>query len=211
MSDPTRQVRERFFATPEEYLAFEEEAEEKHEWWDGEVIAMPGTSDRHGIVNANVIIGIGKHLTSGPCRLRTGDVRVRSPLIRQQSGQRGLYTYPDATIVCGDANFDRGVKGSDTITNPTLLVEVLSPSTEKADRGAKFQRYQTIETFREYVLVSQDQPLVQVFLRRDNGDWKITHTRGLDAIARLDSINVDLPLAELYAGTDMPEGNNVAQ
>jgi len=199
MSDTTAEKRERFLATPEEYLAFEEQAEEKHEWWDGEVIAMPGTTDRHGLINANLIGEVHQRLKGGPCAVRTGDVRVRTPVFRRQQGQRGLYAYPDATVVCGKAEFDRGITGSDTITNPTLLVEVLSPSTERNDRHDKLERYQTIDSFREYVLVAQNVPAVQVFLRRENGDWKIAWYRGLDAVARLDSVDVDLPLAEVYA------------
>jgi Uma2 family endonuclease len=198
MSDLTVEKRERFFATPEEYLAFEEEADEKHEWWDGEVIAMPGNSKEHVTINANVIGELHTRLKGTPCGVVTSDLRVRTPTFRSHRGQRGLYTYPDATVFCGEAELDHEVKGSDTLKNPKLLIEILSPSTESNDRGGKFERYQTIESFREYVLVSQSEPHIQVFLRQDDGAWKISWYRGLDAVARFDSINVDLPLVDVY-------------
>jgi Uma2 family endonuclease len=206
MSDASAEKQERFLATPEQYLAFEEQADHKHEWWDGEVIAMPGMSDRHGIINADVIGEVRSRLKGGPCVIRTGDVRVRTPIFRRQEGQRGLYTYPDATVVCGKAEYDPLIKDGDTITNPTLLIEVLSPSTAHNDRHRKFGRYQTIDAFREYVLIEQDEPCIQVFFRRDNGDWKIRVYDRLDAVARLDSIDVDLPLAEVYANVDVDAG-----
>ncbi len=119
-----------------------------------------------------------------------------------------MYTYPDATVVCGEPEFDREVKGSETLTNPTLLIEVLSPSTAYNDRSAKFQRYHLIDSFREYVLVSQHEPEIQVFLRRDNGDWKISWFSGLDAVARFDSIDVDVPLAEIYDRVRFDDDDN---
>lgn len=219
MSDATPETMERFRATPEDYVAFEEETDEKHEWIDGEVVplhrpliiagevvAMAGGTPMHALIGANTIIAVGKRVEGGSCRVYTSDLRVRTPTFRSQSGFKGLYTYPDATVVCGKLELDNLGKKTDTLLNPTLLVEVLSESTASHDRGKKFERYAEIESFREYVLVSQDEPVVTVFLRRDNGDWRISHHRGLDAIARLDSIDVDLPLAEVYAGVEFESG-----
>jgi Uma2 family endonuclease len=206
MTELNEAKQRRFLATPEEYLAYEEDAQEKHEWRDGEVIAMPGASDRHCVVNANVIGEIHARLKGGPCRIRTSDLRVRTPVFRQSGSRgKGFYTYPDATVVCGKPAFDRMIRGSETLTNPTLIVEVLSPSTQHYDVGGKMGRYQTIESFQEYVLVGQSEASVQVFLRRENGDWKISSYTGLDAVARLDSIDVDLPLAEVYDGITFDE------
>ena len=198
MSDTVVRKGERFFATPDEYLAFEEEADEKHEWWDGEVVAMAGASDDHNVISVNLSAVFYNRLKGTPCGARSSDARVRTPIFRKQQSQQGLYTYPDLTVVCGQPEFDPTLKGPETLINPTVLVEILSPSTERKDRGGKFQRYQTIESFREYVLVSQEEPQIQVFLRRDNGDWKITWFHGLDAVAKLESIDVDLPLVDIY-------------
>ena len=220
MSDATAKRRERFFATPEEYLAFEEDALEKHEWIDGEVmplhrrivdgevVGMAGGTNDHALVIMNVGGELRQRLKGGPCRVYSSELRVRTPSFRRESGYRGLYTYPDATVVCGKPEVDVLGKKTETLTNPTLLVEVLSESTELHDRGGKFERYGEIGSFREYVLIAQDEPTVQVFLRRDNGDWKITWHRGLDAVARLESVGVDLPLAEVYAGVGFDEADD---
>jgi Uma2 family endonuclease len=151
------------------------------------------------------VIGELHHrLKGGNCRAYTSDGRVRTPSFRRQMGHRGLYTYPDATVVCGERETETVGQNIETITNPTLLVEVLSPTTEAHDRGDKFERYNEIETFREYVLIAQNRPHVTVYLRRDNGDWRITHHDTLDATARLESVSADLPLAEVYAGVRLP-------
>jgi Uma2 family endonuclease len=215
MAESTTQTSERFFATPEEYLAFEAEAVEKHEWIDGEVVplrrgesetalGMAGGSVSHALVGSNVAGELRQRLKGSRCRVYSSDLRIRTPKFRHDMGYRGLYTYPDATIVCGKEQVETFGKNIETLTNPTLLIEVLSPSTESHDRGTKFERYGEIESFREYVLVSQDEPKVSVFLRRDNGDWKITHYEGVDATARLDTVEADLPLAEVYANVTFP-------
>ncbi len=222
MSDATSQKPERFFATPEEYIAFEEEADEKHEWIDGEVlplhrpliiggevVAMAGGTPRHALMAANAIGELHQRLKGGRCRIYSSDLRIRTPGFRRQSGYKGLYTYPDATVVCGELDTERFGKKTDTATNPTLLIEVLSESTESHDRGLKFERYAEIESFREYVLINQAEAVVTTFLRRDNGDWRIDHHRGLDTVARLDSIGVELPLAEVYAGVELAKDDPV--
>ncbi len=218
MSDAGTGQRERFYATPEEYIAFEEVADEKHEWIDGEVVplhrplviggdivAMAGGTPTHALIAMNAGGELRQRLKGGICRVYSSELRVRTPTFRRQSGHKGLYTYPDATVVCGELKTDTLGQKTKTALNPTLLVEVLSESTESHDRGTKFRRYAEIESFREYVLIDQTEPLVTTFLRRDNGDWKIAHHAGLDAVARLDSIDVDLPLAEVYAGVELDD------
>ncbi len=224
MSELPVEPRERFFATPEEYLDWEAEATEKHEWIDGEVVplhrplvvdgevvAMAGGTNDHALIGMNVGGELRHRLKGSNCRVYSSDLRVRTPSFRQKMGYRGLYTYPDVTVVCGKPEVEQLSKKTETLTNPTLLVEVLSDSTDSHDRGTKFERYSEIESFREYVLISQDEQKVTVFLRRDNGDWKITRHYGLDAVARLDSVDADLPLAEVYAGVELPTQDEPAE
>ncbi len=169
---------------------------------------MAGGTNDHALIAMNAGGELRQRLMGSPCRVYNSALRVRTPSFRRQMGHRGLYTYPDATVVCGKADVDMLGPKTETLTNPTLLVEVLSESTESHDRGTKFERYSEIASFREYVLVRQDEPTVTVFLRRNNGDWKITHHYGTDAVARLDSDDVDLPLAEIYAGVSFEEADS---
>ena len=110
------------------------------------------------------------------------------------------YFYPDASVVCGEPQYDEADANETTIVNPRLIVETLSASTEAYDRGEKFTHYRHLASLREYVLVSQDRPAVETFLRRDDGTWTFSSHEGVAAVARLASLEIDLPLAEVYAG-----------
>lgn len=186
-------------ATPEEYLAFERNALEKHEYRDGEIVAMAGASFAHGLIASNLNREVGNQLRGGPCVVVNGDLRVRT-------SWHGLYSYPDLIIVCGEREFaDEEVE---TLLNPTVLVEVLSPSTEAFDRGEKFERYRTIPSLREYVLVAQDRMAVEPFLRRGD-DWVIGGTlREPDDTLRLESIDVSVALRDIYAKVTFPKRPN---
>ncbi|MEM7809617.1 MAG: Uma2 family endonuclease [Planctomycetota bacterium] len=212
MSDPAAEKAERFAATVEEYLEFEAAATEKHEWIDGYVRplhrgpdGMAGGTIKHSWVSSNIVRELGIRVRPKGCAALTSDLRVRTPIFRKQQGRRGLYTYPDVTVLCGKPEIEKITKNTETLTNPTLLVEVLSPSTASDDFGEKFDRYGTIETFREYVLVDQAKPHVQVFFRRDDGDWKISFFTGLDAVARFESLDIELPLSEIYDGVEFDQ------
>ncbi|HKV09458.1 MAG TPA: Uma2 family endonuclease, partial [Thermoanaerobaculia bacterium] len=128
-------------------------------------------------------------LKRSPCRVCPGDQRVHIPAT-------GLYTYPDAVVVCGEPRFED--ERLDTLLNPTLLVEVLSPSTEAYDRGKKFEHYRSIESLAEYLLVSQTEPRVEQFLRQEDGIWLFKAFAGLDATLLLPSLRCAVPLAEIY-------------
>jgi len=206
--------------TVEEYLDFEEASEEKHEYRDGYVyhwqdplgpplndltvppkgvLSMAGGTVEHAGIAVNVASEMRQRLKGGPCRPYTSDLRVGY-------GRRRQYGYPDVTVICGEPRLapTRRGRNSSTILNPTLVVEILSDSTESYDRGPKFERYRDIDGFREYVLVAQDRPRVETYYRQDDGTWLFTIADGLDAVARLRSLNVDLPLAEVYAGVAFP-------
>lgn len=187
----------------EEYLRREELATEKHEYIDGfirplgQLIAMSGGSFEHGRIAGNCLRALGNRLAGSPCYPIDSSVRVAP-------SRSARYFYPDVTIICGEPRFDAQDSKRTTLTNPQVTVEVLSGSTEAFDRGEKFNHYRGIETLREYVLVSQHHPLVETFLRQDDGSWSLLPFEGLDAVARLRSLDIDLPLTEVYAGIKFP-------
>ena len=189
------QPEERF--TPEEYLRRERDSADKHEFYRGEVFAMAGGSARHSLITANVIRELGNRLKGSPCRVYDSNLRIRIP-------RTTLYTYPDASVVCRPEEFDPLDPKGETILNPTVLVEVLSPSTEAYDRGTKFENYQQIDALREYALVSQLAPRVETYLRQPDGTWLYSAATGLEASAGLAALKVQVELAELYAGVSFP-------
>jgi Uma2 family endonuclease len=183
------------FFTPGEYLAMEREAEYKSEYIDGQIWAMAGATEEHILVTGNVAAELRTRLKGRPCRTYSTDMRV-------QVGRDGLYTYPDVVVVCGEPRFLDARK--DTLLNPLLIVEVLSESTEAYDRGLKFARYRALESLREYVLISQTSPLVERYVRKDNGTWLYSAAEGLEASVALDSLGCVLPLAEVYDRVEFP-------
>jgi Uma2 family endonuclease len=127
------------------------------------------------------------------------------------SVERGArFVYPDGAVVCDGPQFEARDPNHTTIVNPRLVVEVLSPSTEGYDRGDEFRAYRTVESLREYVLVSQDRPLVETFVRQHDGRWLLSTFAGLESAANLQALNVDLPLAEVYAGVEFPPDGGAA-
>lgn len=177
--------------TPEQYLVQERAAAFKSEFLRGEVFAMAGGSPNHSLIAANFVGACWQSLKGKPCKVFTSDLRVKVNV-------SGLYTYPDASIVCGELQFDDAQK--DTLTNPTVLIEVLSESTEKYDRGAKSGHYRQIAALQEIVLISQDEPLVERFTRQANGGWLLIESRQLSDEVHLESVGISITLSELYRG-----------
>lgn len=175
--------------TPEQYLELERASEVRHEYYRGELFAMAGGSGRHAVIILNVGAELRSELKKRPCHVMASDMRVRV-------AEDGLYTYPDVVVVCGDPEVTD--KHGETLLNPTLLVEVLSPSTEAHDRGFKSAQYRTIKGLQEYVLVSQSEARVEVFRRQTDGTWVMTEAVGLDAICEFRSVECRIPLAEIY-------------
>jgi Uma2 family endonuclease len=184
--------------TPEEYLRRERDVVEKHEFDHGEVFAMSGGTPQHSLIIANVGRELGIALKGKPCRVYDSNLRVRTL-------RAGHYAYPDISVVCGPMQFDPIDTRKETATNPTLLVEVMSPSTETWDRGGKFASYQSIESLKEYVLVTSDAARIEVYRRQPDGQWLYAATDGVNAVTRLRSIDVELSHAEVYAGADFEE------
>lgn len=181
--------------TVAEYLARERAADRKSEFVDGVMVAMAGASPAHNTIKENLIVELGIRFKGGGCRSFSSDQRVRV-------APAGPYYYPDIAVVCGPAEYDPA--DPDSLTNPVVLVEVLSDSTERFDRRFKFQQYKRIASFREYILVAQDEPLVERFVRQPDGDWLVTTYAGLDAELALASAPARVPLADVYAGVSFP-------
>lgn len=179
--------------TAKEYLKFERKSGMKHEYFDGEIFAMAGAKRNHNIVNQNLNGLVWQHLKNKDCESYSGDMRIFVP-------ETGLYTYPDLVIVCGEPQFQDDV--FDTLLNPTLLVEVLSESTEGYDRGKKFQHYRSIESLQEYVLVSQDEAWIEKYVKRGDGFWTLSEAVGLDSEIEFSSIECKIPLSEVYDKID---------
>lgn len=183
--------------SPEEYLRLEQEAVRKHEYYRGEVFAMAGGSPDHSLLIANIIGALHARLRGKPCRVYDSNLRVRVQ-------DADAYCYPDVSIVCGQREFDPIDVRRQTILNPTLIVEVLSPGTEAFDRGGKWARYEQIPSLKQYVIVSQETPSAETYLRQTEGIWHYSAARGIKASLQLDSIGVALDLSEVYAGVEFP-------
>src|SRR5579862_826762 len=155
--------------TVEQYLAIDRGSEDRHWYLDGEIYAMSGESGEHGDITVNCVVSLGSQLKGKPCRARSKDTKVRSgPTLKAGETTRFLFSYPDIVVACGEPKYLDA--HTDVILNPTAIVEVLSPSTEAFDRGEKFNRYQTWNpTLTDYLLVSQDSPQVEHFVRQKDG------------------------------------------
>jgi Uma2 family endonuclease len=172
----------------EEYLAFERQSEEKHEYYAGEIFAMSGASRRHNLIVMNTGTTLNSQLAQRPCEVYPSDMRVKVNKIK--------YTYPDVTVVCGEPKFADGQ--FDTLLNPTIIIEVLSESTEDYDRGTKFKHYMGIASLQEYVLIAQDEIRIDHYTRQSEGDWHISVSNMPETIVTLPSINCTLLLSDIY-------------
>jgi Uma2 family endonuclease len=179
-----------------EYLAIEKRAEFKSEFFRGEMFAMAGASIPHNRIKDNTLIELGNRLKGGPCRTYSSDQRV---LVEAT----GLYTYPDILVICGPETHDPD--DQDTLTNPTAIIEVLSPSTERYVRGAKFRNYQQMPSLKEYILIAQDEAVCERFVRQADESWALVSFVGLEAQLKFTSIAAEIPLADIYAGVMLPD------
>jgi Uma2 family endonuclease len=180
--------------TPEQYLELERKAPYKSEYYDGYIYAMSGASREHNLATGNLSGELRSRLKGRPCEVYASDMRV-------WIGATRSYTYPDVVVVCGEPRFeDREV---DSLLNPTVVVEVLSPSTEKYDRGKKFDQYRRLDSLREYVLVAQDEVFVVHYARRGD-EWVLSDLDRREDVLRLESIDCAVPLIEIYERIQFP-------
>ncbi len=182
--------------TEEEYLAFERASEFKHEYRGGVVIDMTGASRRHNLICLRTAAMLDTQLRGRPCEVYANDMRVK---VRQAK----LYTYPDIVAVCGEPRFADDT--FDMLINPTLIIEVLSSSTESYDRGEKFQQYRKLISLQDYILISQSQPHIERYTRQEDDSWQMTEAQGLETSIELTSIACTLNLAEVYERIDFTD------
>ncbi|MEN3333894.1 MAG: hypothetical protein V7641_3259 [Blastocatellia bacterium] len=179
-----------------EYLELDRTSEERLEYWDGEIFAMSGASENHLEIEANLVVMFRTALAGRNCRIFTANARIKVPTAPP-------YRYADLSVLCGKAQFVE-ISGVDALTNPTLLIEILSPSTEAYDRGDKFSRYQSIPSFREYWLVAQHRPHVTQLVRQDDGSWLHREFNTLEEVLKSASLDCELALRDIYQGVSFP-------
>ena len=182
--------------TAEEYLAFERASETKHEFYDGAVLAMVGASYAHNLISMNTSVSLYVQFEGKPCRVLPRDMRVAVQTANS-------FVYPDITVVCGPPQFGYG--SPDTLLNPTVVIEILSSSTESDDRGRIFQLYRTIDSLQEYLLVTQDTPRIEHFVRQSNNLWLLSESLGLESTMHLPAIDCELALARVYRDVELPD------
>jgi len=195
--------------TPLEYLERERSAEFRSEYDHGVIIPMAGASKEHNRINVDAARHLGNQLQGSSCELFSLDMQVRVP-------ECDKYYYPDIAVVCEEPKFE-GITGLDVLMNPTLIIEILSKSTELKDRNEKFDCYETLDSLTDYVLISQTEPRIEHFSRQKQGIWQFMVARGLTAILELPAIGCSLRLADVYSRiifptappeTSEPEGRN---
>ena len=177
------------YYTPEEYLALEEKAEYKSEYYQGEIFAMAGGSYNHTVISVNLIIALGSAFASRRCIVFNSDMKV---LVEAN----GLYTYPDISAVCGAPGFV--ANRTDVITNPILIIEVLSDSTSFYDRNNKFALYRALSSLEDYVLIDQKQVLVEYYRRTGSRSWSLETYESLEEVVKLEAVEVELSLSQIY-------------
>jgi Uma2 family endonuclease len=181
------------FLTPEQYLEIERKAEFRSEYFQGEMFAMGGGREGHNLIVLNLAAELGQQLRRRPCRAYVSDMRVRVNATR-------MYAYPDVVVVCGQPQFLDETR--DTLLNPSLIVEVLWPSTEFYDRVRKFEHYRSVESVSEYLLVSAERVRAELYTRQPDGRWLLTTVSRMEDSLDLQSVGAHLALADLYEKVD---------
>lgn len=180
--------------TVEEYLTFDRASETKHEYFDGELLAMDGASYTHTLIVGNIAFGLHEQLRGRSCRVLMSSMRL---LVQETTA----FVYPDLTVICGQPQFRD--ERRDVLLNPTIIIGVLSQSTESHDRGQKFQEYRTIDSLREYVLVLQKAPRIEHFVRQTNNLWLFSESVAIESVLHLPTIDCTLALADIYQDVDL--------
>jgi len=182
----------------EAYLGSERISAIKHEYYHGHSYAMSGAKEPHNLIAGNTLAALHSQLRHTPCRVYPSDMRVK--VLRT-----GLLTYPDVMVMCGQPDFTDSTH--DMITNPTIIIEILSPSTERYDRGMKFQHYRTIATLHDYLLIAQDQHHIEHYIRQENGQWLLQEVTDLDGEIHIQSIACILRLDDVYEKVDIDQSD----
>lgn len=178
------------FVSEVAYLEEERKALNKSEYYKGEIFAMAGATKEHNKIVASIILAIGQNLNGKSCSFFPSDLRIHNT-------ENSLYTYPDVTIVCGEEEY--ADEEFDTLLNPTVLFEVLSPSTEDYDRGTKFKLYRSIPSLKNYILISSTEYAAEIYTRIENDEWRLHTAKEKDAHIHISAIDFNLPLKDIYA------------
>lgn len=195
-----------YFYTTEEFLEIDRATDERYEYVDGVIYQMAGESGEHGDICTNLVREISSQLKGKNCRARSKDTKVRSGALTPKGNQvmKGMFSYPDIVVICGEPEYHD--KRRDIILNPKVIVEVLSDSTENFDRHDKFTRYRMFNpTLSDYILVSQDEPIVEHFVRAEDNIWNLHTIVGLDKVFKIDSIDCELKLSEIFDLVDFSD------
>ncbi|MFZ4771161.1 MAG: Uma2 family endonuclease [Ferruginibacter sp.] len=180
--------------TVEEYLHLEKHAVEKHEFYKGELFDRSGASLRHNKIFSNLFIGLGNLLKGTECRPYGSDMRINIP-------ENSLFTYPDITIICGD--IIPSPEDNDTAIQPTIIIEILSPSTREYDRGGKFKLYRDIQTLKEYILVDAESIYIEAFRLNQQNHWELEEYKSVSDSLHIPSLNIFLSLTDIYEDTKL--------
>ncbi len=176
----------------EDYLRFERESSEKHEYYRQEIFAMAGAGPRHNLIFSNLFGELAHKLKGTTCKPYGSDLRIHIP-------ENTLFTYPDISIICGDILSSN--EDPDTAIRPSALIEILSPSTKNYDRGGKFKLYRDIPTLREYILVDSESVNVEAFRINATGHWELEEYSGIADMLHIRSVQLNVALADIYEGT----------
>ena len=183
------QPKPKTYITPEEYLAKERAADYKSEYYNGEIFAFAGASREHNTIVINLVLKLTPQIRKRNCEIYSNDMRVKV-------NATGLYTYPDVVVVCGKPKFEDDE--NDTLVNPTVIIEVLSASTENYDRGTKFEHYRAIDSLSDYILVAQNKIHLEHYVRQSDRTWLFSENKSTEDKFKIDSIGCELLLAEIY-------------
>ena len=194
LEEPIPVYQKKFYSI-QEYLQMEKDSLEKHEYYKGEIFAMGGAGARHNIISVNILIALGTALKGKSCRPYGSDMRINIP-------ENSLFTYPDISVICGD--IINSEEDNDTATQPTLIIEILSPSTKNYDRGEKFMLYRAITTLKEYILVDAESIHVEHFAINKEGLWQLEEHNKLQEKIIIETLNIQLQLENVYEGTKLP-------
>jgi Uma2 family endonuclease len=182
------------YISPAEYLAAERVTEIKHEYYDGQVLAMSGAGINHNSIQANLLINIGSYLKGKNCRILPGDMRVSTPT-------QDAYMYPDALIFCGQSQLEDDK--FDTLLNPSVIFEILSPSTRSIDKGRKLFFYQGIPSLQEYIMIDSLKKYMHIARKQDGGNWIFENISDPDSSLFIRTINFHLPIGDIYTDTGL--------
>lgn len=182
--------------TLEEYLELDRTSDERLEYWEGEVFSMSGVSDQHDQIEGNLQFHLRLRLEGKPCRIFSANMRIKVPMMPP-------YRYADLSALCGAPVFEK-IGGVDVLTNPALIIEVLSESTEAYDRGDKFSHYKSIPSLTEYLLVAQHRPHVSQFIKQPDGSWKNWEFNDIGDRLKIHSLDCEVNLEEVYRKVNLP-------